>query len=142
MSIYCTLMLMPVCYYWMNNNSNKKLYRKDNFHNFYYKYKGHFTQMVWLNTKYFGIGKATSHTGKIFVVAYYYPPGIHNNCCTVLIKNENKYIHCWIFFVYTKGNIVNAFHENVLLPPMDDAQAPKDADNNTPITSILKGGPS
>lgn len=36
---------------------------------------GHFTQMVWLNTKYFGIGKATSHTGKIFVVAYYYPPG-------------------------------------------------------------------
>lgn len=31
--------------------------------------------MVWLNTKYFGIGKATSHTGKIFVVAYYYPPG-------------------------------------------------------------------
>lgn len=36
---------------------------------------GHFTQMVWLKTKYFGIGKATSQTGKIFVVAYYYPPG-------------------------------------------------------------------
>lgn len=36
---------------------------------------GHFTQMVWMKTKYFGIGKATSQTGKIFVVAYYYPPG-------------------------------------------------------------------
>lgn len=36
---------------------------------------GHFTQMVWLKTKYFGIGKATSQTGKIFVVAYYYPAG-------------------------------------------------------------------
>lgn len=47
---------------------------------------GHFTQMVWLKTKYFGIGKATSQTGKIFVVAFYYPPGklqfvsrIHSN---------------------------------------------------------------
>lgn len=36
---------------------------------------GHFTQMVWMKTKYFGIGKATSQTGKIFVVAYYYPAG-------------------------------------------------------------------
>lgn len=36
---------------------------------------GHFTQMVWMKTKYFGIGKATSQTGKIFVVAFYYPPG-------------------------------------------------------------------
>lgn len=36
---------------------------------------GHFTQMVWMKTKYFGIGKATSKTGKIFVVAYYYPAG-------------------------------------------------------------------
>lgn len=36
---------------------------------------GHFTQMVWIKTKYFGIGKATSKSGKIFVVAYYYPAG-------------------------------------------------------------------
>lgn len=36
---------------------------------------GHFTQMVWMKTKYFGIGKATSKSGKIFVVAYYYPAG-------------------------------------------------------------------
>lgn len=43
---------------------------------------GHFTQMVWLKTKYFGIGKATSQTGKIFVVAYYYPAG---KCIMMLI---------------------------------------------------------
>jgi Cysteine-rich secretory protein family len=36
---------------------------------------GHFTQMVWVNSKYFGIGKAISKTGKFFIVAYYYPPG-------------------------------------------------------------------
>lgn len=31
--------------------------------------------MVWVDTKYIGIGKATSSTGKVFVVAYYYPAG-------------------------------------------------------------------
>lgn len=37
---------------------------------------GHFTQMVWMKTKHFGVGKAKStKTGKIFVVAYYYPAG-------------------------------------------------------------------
>lgn len=36
---------------------------------------GHFTQIVWKNTKYFGVGKASSHTGKVFVVALYFPPG-------------------------------------------------------------------
>lgn len=53
---------------------------------------GHFTQMVWVKTKYFGIGKAVSSIGKIFIVAYYYPA----------------------------GNVAGEFHENVLLPPMDD----------------------
>lgn len=38
---------------------------------------GHFTQMVWVKTKYFGIGKATSKTGKIFVAAFYLPKGDH-----------------------------------------------------------------
>lgn len=33
--------------------------------------------MVWIGSKYFGVGKATSNTGKIFVVAYYYPAGIN-----------------------------------------------------------------
>lgn len=36
---------------------------------------GHFTQMVWVKSKYFGVGKSASKTGKIFVVAYYYPAG-------------------------------------------------------------------
>ncbi|KAG4079285.1 hypothetical protein HA402_007977 [Bradysia odoriphaga] len=73
---------------------------------------GHFTQMVWIGSKYFGVGKATSSTGKIFVVAYYYPA----------------------------GNVVNAFHENVLFPILDDEdhpKSPKDLDNN-PIAPILK----
>lgn len=29
---------------------------------------GHFTQIVWKNTKYLGVGKSVSKTGKIFVV--------------------------------------------------------------------------
>lgn len=40
---------------------------------------GHFTQMVWVKSKIFGIGKAMSKTGKIFVVAYYYPAGETTN---------------------------------------------------------------
>ncbi|XP_055704624.1 uncharacterized protein LOC129802664 [Phlebotomus papatasi] len=77
---------------------------------------GHFTQMVWRSSRYFGVGKATSKTGKIFVVAYYFPP----------------------------GNLVGAFQQNVLPPIMDQdsvqAQS-SDADNN-PIVSILKSGNS
>ncbi|GAB0097833.1 protein PRY1-like [Sergentomyia squamirostris] len=76
---------------------------------------GHFTQMVWRSSRYFGVGKATSRTGKIFVVAYYFPP----------------------------GNIVGAFQQNVLPPVMDqDSTAhtqTSDTDNN-PIMSILKSG--
>lgn len=67
---------------------------------------GHFTQMVWANCKYFGIGKASSKTGKIFVVAYYFP----------------------------KGNTVGVFHHNVLPPLMDIVPPPSDFDNN-PTTS-------
>ncbi|KAK9881991.1 hypothetical protein WA026_018180 [Henosepilachna vigintioctopunctata] len=36
---------------------------------------GHFTQLVWSSTRRFGIGKARSRSGKIVVVAHYYPPG-------------------------------------------------------------------
>ncbi|XP_024215444.1 Golgi-associated plant pathogenesis-related protein 1 [Halyomorpha halys] len=36
---------------------------------------GHFTQMVWASTQRFGVGKACSRSGKILVVAYYWPPG-------------------------------------------------------------------
>ncbi|CRK97387.1 CLUMA_CG010777, isoform A [Clunio marinus] len=54
---------------------------------------GHFTQIVWKNTKYMGVGKSVSRTGKIFVVAFYYPP----------------------------GNITGEFQNNVL-PPTDSKQ--------------------
>jgi len=36
---------------------------------------GHFTQLVWASTRYFGVGKARSRTGKVLVVAHYRPPG-------------------------------------------------------------------
>lgn len=34
-----------------------------------------FTQLVWKSTKYFGIGRARSRVGKIFVVGKYKPAG-------------------------------------------------------------------
>lgn len=74
--------------------------------------------MVWIGSRYFGVGKATSKTGKIFVVAYYFPPG--NQPCT--------------------------FHENVLPPVMDQDNAPQqqsssDHDNNTmPLKAGSTGG--
>ncbi|CAH0722922.1 unnamed protein product, partial [Brenthis ino] len=36
---------------------------------------GHFTQIVWKSTRELGIGKAKSDSGKLYVVANYYPPG-------------------------------------------------------------------
>lgn len=36
---------------------------------------GHFTQIVWKNTKELGVGNAKSKSGKLYVVANYYPPG-------------------------------------------------------------------
>ncbi|XP_055620122.1 uncharacterized protein LOC129764730 [Toxorhynchites rutilus septentrionalis] len=36
---------------------------------------GHFSQMVWRASRYFGVSKSISKTGKLFVVAYYYPSG-------------------------------------------------------------------
>lgn len=36
---------------------------------------GHFTQMIWASSRRFGIGKARSRTGKVVVVAHYYPVG-------------------------------------------------------------------
>lgn len=38
-------------------------------------FSGHFTQMVWLSSRYFGVGKARSRCGKLVVVAHYSPPG-------------------------------------------------------------------
>jgi uncharacterized protein YkwD len=36
---------------------------------------GHFTQVVWKDTEYMGIGYAKSNNGTFYVVANYYPPG-------------------------------------------------------------------
>ncbi|CAF4871547.1 unnamed protein product [Pieris macdunnoughi] len=36
---------------------------------------GHFTQLIWKNTQELGIGCAKSKSGKLYVVANYYPPG-------------------------------------------------------------------
>ena len=36
---------------------------------------GHYTQMIWSSTKKVGIGKARSKSGKVYVVARYYPAG-------------------------------------------------------------------
>ncbi|XP_049887843.1 uncharacterized protein LOC126382127 isoform X2 [Pectinophora gossypiella] len=36
---------------------------------------GHFTQIIWKGTKELGIGCAKSKSGKLYVVANYYPPG-------------------------------------------------------------------
>lgn len=38
-------------------------------------FKGHFTQVIWRNSRCFGVGKARSRTGKIVVVAHYAPAG-------------------------------------------------------------------
>lgn len=36
---------------------------------------GHFTQIVWKSTREIGVGSAKSKSGKLYVVANYYPPG-------------------------------------------------------------------
>lgn len=45
---------------------------------------GHFTQIVWKNTRELGIGSAKSKSGKLYVVAHYYPPG---NISNQFVKN-------------------------------------------------------
>ncbi|KAG5895331.1 hypothetical protein JTB14_000601 [Gonioctena quinquepunctata] len=42
---------------------------------------GHFTQIVWVSTRYCGVGKARSRCGKIVVVAHYLPPGNISGGC-------------------------------------------------------------
>ena len=36
---------------------------------------GHFTQVVWKNTRQIGLGKAFGKDGRVFVVVVYHPPG-------------------------------------------------------------------
>lgn len=75
---------------------------------------GHFAQMIWASSRYLGVGKASSKTGKIFVVAFYFPP----------------------------GNLVDHYHTNVPPPIVEQQDVGgfgliSDIDNN-PIPSILK----
>lgn len=39
---------------------------------------GHFTQIIWKDTKELGVGSAKSKSGKLYVVANYFPPGNYN----------------------------------------------------------------
>ncbi|CAL7948145.1 unnamed protein product [Xylocopa violacea] len=55
---------------------------------------GHFTQLIWANSRYFGVGKARSRSGKIIVVANYQPVGnisgqFQNNVLPPLPENVN-----------------------------------------------------
>lgn len=64
--------------------------------NIYHKFfiTGHFTQLIWTNSRYFGVGKARSRSGKIIVVANYQPVGnisgqFQNNVLPPLPENIN-----------------------------------------------------
>lgn len=75
---------------------------------------GHFAQLIWASSRYLGVGKASSRTGKIFVVAFYFPP----------------------------GNLVDAYYANVPPPIVEQegvgsSKLLMDNENN-PISSILK----
>ncbi|XP_053988895.1 uncharacterized protein LOC128881646 [Hylaeus volcanicus] len=55
---------------------------------------GHFTQLIWGSSRYFGVGKARSRSGKIIVVANYRPVGnisghFQNNVLPPLPENVN-----------------------------------------------------
>ena len=55
---------------------------------------GHFTQLIWARSCYFGVGKACSRSGKVIVVANYEPVGnvsgqFQNNVFPPLPENMN-----------------------------------------------------
>ncbi|XP_046144285.1 repressed by EFG1 protein 1-like isoform X2 [Osmia bicornis bicornis] len=55
---------------------------------------GHFTQLIWASSRYFGVGKARSRSGKVIVVANYQPVGnisgqFQNNVLPPLPDNVN-----------------------------------------------------
>ncbi|KZC13347.1 PREDICTED: uncharacterized protein LOC107191389 [Dufourea novaeangliae] len=55
---------------------------------------GHFTQLIWASSRYFGVGKARSRSGKVIVVANYQPVGnisgqFQNNVLPPLPENIN-----------------------------------------------------
>lgn len=57
-------------------------------------FPGHFTQLIWARSRYFGVGKACSRSGKVIVVANYEPVGnvsgqFQNNVFPPLPENMN-----------------------------------------------------
>ncbi|KAG7197732.1 hypothetical protein KM043_001559 [Ampulex compressa] len=55
---------------------------------------GHFTQLIWASSRYFGVGKARSRSGKVIVVANYQPVGnvsghFQSNVLPPLPENAN-----------------------------------------------------
>jgi len=66
-------------------------------------FSDHFTQLIWKNSKYFGIGKARTRNGKLIIVANYMPAGnvsanFHTNVLPPIFSdidvNRNKSIKC------------------------------------------------
>ncbi|MDG2397083.1 MAG: CAP family protein [Flavobacteriaceae bacterium] len=58
---------------WYDEKKDYKYSKIANDKNFYKT--GHYTQMIWEETTEFGMAKATSENGTIYVVARYSPPG-------------------------------------------------------------------
>ncbi|XP_050437135.1 uncharacterized protein LOC126843573 isoform X2 [Adelges cooleyi] len=55
---------------------------------------GPFTQLIWADTKQLGVGKSISRSGRLFVVANYYPKGNINGQYSNNI-HVNKYFECF-----------------------------------------------
>ena len=62
--------VIEICYEWYNVKKNYKFGS-----NKYIEGTGHFTQLIWKNTKYIGFGYEEDDNGNIYFVANYYPAG-------------------------------------------------------------------
>ena len=72
-SLFSGTPLSDASYSWYSEIKDYKYGPLKNDSNFYKI--GHYTQMIWKNTTYVGIASAISKTGKVYVVARYYPAG-------------------------------------------------------------------
>ncbi len=54
---------------------------------------GHFTQVVWKDSKEFGLGVAMSNDGAVYVCANYYPPGNFNNAYSENVFPPDGQVH-------------------------------------------------
>ena len=72
-SLFSGIPLSDASYSWYSEIKDYKYGPLKEDSNFYKI--GHYTQMIWKNTTHVGIASATSKTGKVYVVARYYPAG-------------------------------------------------------------------